>query len=164
MESRPKEAIAVESWPYVGGMPPFLDDRVREATRVQVRYWRLEAKPRELFADVYFGKGATGPPGHVHGGAMAALLDEVMALNHFVAGVPAVAASLSTQFEHMLPVESAAVAHAWIAQMEGRRILAAAVLAESLADNAVVYSRAEAAYVELDEKRAANLKSLGYEG
>ena len=44
---------------------------------VRIAYFRGPAAGA-LYAKAWFGRETQGPPGHVHGGAMAAVLDEAM--------------------------------------------------------------------------------------
>jgi acyl-coenzyme A thioesterase PaaI-like protein len=60
--------------------------------------------PAALRAEVSFGAHAEGPPGHAHGGAMAAVLDEAMGLAAWLAHRPAIAAHLETDFRRPIPL------------------------------------------------------------
>ena len=48
-----------------------------------------------LYAKAWFGRETQGPPGHVHGGAMSAVLDEAMGGASWMNGYRSVAATLS---------------------------------------------------------------------
>ena len=48
-----------------------------ESNHVRLAYFRKPGEAR-LYAKAWFGSKTMGPPGHVHGGAMAATLDEAM--------------------------------------------------------------------------------------
>ncbi len=54
----------------------------------------------------WFGPHAEGPPGHAHGGAMAALLDEAMGLCCWVAGHRVLAKALTVGFRRPLPLQT----------------------------------------------------------
>ena len=71
--------------------------------RLNVRYY-LRSADGVLRAKVLFGPGTQGPPGHAHGGSMAALLDEAMGGAAWLAGHPVVAAQLNIKFSRMLPL------------------------------------------------------------
>lgn len=74
-----------------------------EGDRLRVHYFQRE-HDGALVAKVWFGLGAEGPPGHAHGGSMAAVLDEAMGFAAWVAGKPVVAASLTIHFRKRLPL------------------------------------------------------------
>lgn len=71
--------------------------------RLIVHYYETDAV-EELKALVWFGVGAEGPPGHAHGGSMAAVLDEGMGFSAWHAGYPVVAATITVNFRNKLPL------------------------------------------------------------
>ena len=73
-----------------------------DGDRLRVRYYATpEGTAR---ARVWFGPGAEGPPGHVHGGATAALLDEAMGMAALATGRVVVAARIEVDFRQMVPL------------------------------------------------------------
>ncbi len=52
---------------------------------------------------VWFGKPMEGPPGHVHGGVNAYVLDEAMGSAAWIKGYPSVAREISVKFLEMTP-------------------------------------------------------------
>jgi hypothetical protein len=74
-----------------------------DGDRLRVHYYKRQADGA-LMAKVWFGLGAEGPPGHAHGGSMAAVLDEAMGFAAWVAGKPVVAASITIHFRKRLPL------------------------------------------------------------
>lgn len=77
---------------------------------------------RKFFATVRFGFRAQGPPGHVHGGAMAAVLDETLGLAAWVAGYPIVSANLNITYINMLPVGKEVVVSTFIENVEDKKV------------------------------------------
>ena len=63
-----------------------------------------------------------GPPGHVHGGAMAATLDEAMGAVCWMNGHHVVAATITISFLAMLPIETETIVHAAIERVDGRKV------------------------------------------
>ena len=63
-----------------------------------------------------------GPPGHAHGGVLAAALDETMALLLFDEGSVAVTARLEVDLKAPAPVGTFVTVSARVARSEGRRI------------------------------------------
>ena len=89
--------------------------------RLRVAYFR-KPEVATLYARAWFGPRALGPPGHVHGGAMAAVLDEAMGAVCWMNGHPVVAAQISITFAGMLPIGTDTTIEAWIDKIEGRKI------------------------------------------
>ena len=92
-----------------------------DGDRVRLAYFRNPDSPT-LYAKAWFGKGTMGPPGHVHGGAMAATLDEAMGAAAWMNDHQCVAATIKISFLAMLPVESETIVEATIDRVEGRKI------------------------------------------
>ena len=76
--------------------------------RIRVRYYALPADGPDTHARarVWFGAGAEGPPGHVHGGALAALLDEAMGMAALATGRVVVAARIEVDFRRMARLDA----------------------------------------------------------
>ncbi|MEM9997247.1 MAG: PaaI family thioesterase [Bacteroidota bacterium] len=102
------------------GTRSFLDE---DTDRLLLRYYHDPARgDGHTFVRVWFGPGAEGPPGHAHGGAMAAVLDEAMGTAALLRGKPSVAAEITCRFLAMLPLGVVATAEAEAAppDAEGR--------------------------------------------
>ncbi len=91
-----------------------------EGQRFRVRYFRDAAGV--LVARVWFGPETEGPPGHAHGGAMAAVLDEVLGLAAWAAGHPIVVGKLNIHFGRQLPLETVMQVESQVVSVEGRKI------------------------------------------
>jgi acyl-coenzyme A thioesterase PaaI-like protein len=107
--------VACEPFPSPEGT--FLAD----GDRVRLAYFRKPGEPT-LYAKAWFGKKTMGPPGHVHGGAMAATLDEAMGAVAWMNQFQCVAATIKISFLEMLPVETETMVEAKIDRVEGRKI------------------------------------------
>ena len=75
-----------------------------------------------MYAKAWFGAKTMGPPGHVHGGAMAATLDEAMGAVCWMNGHKVVAATITINFLAMLPIETETIVEARIERIEGRKV------------------------------------------
>ena len=108
-------------WEPVVPFPSADETFLSEGDRVRLAYFR---KPNEpiLFAKAWFGSKTMGPPGHVHGGAMAATLDEAMGAVCWMNGHPVVAATITISFLEMLPIETETIVEATIDRVDGRKI------------------------------------------
>lgn len=91
-----------------------------EGQRFRVRYFRNRQK--DLVARVWFGPETEGPPGHAHGGSMAAVLDEVLGLAAWAAGHPVVVGRLNIHFSQMLPIETVMQVETELVSVEGRKV------------------------------------------
>ncbi len=63
-----------------------------------------------------------GPPGHVHGGCLSAVLDEAMGAAAWCAGHPVLAARLEIDFRRAVPLGARCSVEAWVASVDGRKI------------------------------------------
>ncbi|HMZ06062.1 MAG TPA: PaaI family thioesterase [Anaerolineales bacterium] len=63
-----------------------------------------------------------GPPGHAHGGASAAILDEVMGLVVWAAGHKVLAANININYRKPLPLHIPLLAEACITEVGERKI------------------------------------------
>ncbi len=114
-----------------------------DGDRLRVRYYH---RGSELLARVWFGAEAEGPPGHAHGGAMAAVLDEAMGFAAWVAGHPVVAARLVTDFRRMLPLGTVYTVETEVGRVEGRKVH---VRGRIVGADETVHAEGEAIFVHL---------------
>ena len=122
-----------------------------EGQRLRVAYFRRASDGR-LVGRAWFGPGTAGPPGHAHGGSMAAVLDEAMGAAAWMAGHPVVAVHLETDFKRMLPLGTDATFEAWVERVEGRKVHTRAVLTDREGEP---FAEASAIFVRLDKTRLA---------
>ncbi|MFU8805451.1 MAG: PaaI family thioesterase [Bradymonadaceae bacterium] len=125
---------------------PHADDEII-ALRLYVR-----ETDEALVARVWFGPGAQGPPGHAHGGSIAAVLDETLGSACWVAGYPVVAAELNTRFRKMLPLERIVTAEAWVERVDGRKIHPRGRIVD---DDGTVYADATGLFIALESETFA---------
>ena len=117
--------------------------------RLRVRYFR-RPEDRRLVGKAWFGPGAEGPPGHAHGGSIAAVLDEAMGAAAWTEGHIVVAVRLDTSFQRMLPLGTDATLEAWVDRVEGRKVSTASRLFDARGEP---FASAEALFVKLDPVR-----------
>ena len=155
----PKETSAPDVVPEAGWIPvkPFRLEGGRASfvsgepggDRLRVRYFRRESDGR-LVGRAWFGPGAQGPPGHAHGGSMAAVLDEAMGAAAWLAGHLVVAVRLDTNFRRLLPLGTDTRLEAWVERSEGRKVWTRGRL---LGDDGEPFAEAEALFLEIDFER-----------
>lgn len=94
---------------------------------VRIAYFR-GPEAEVLYAKAWFGRETQGPPGHVHGGAMAAVLDEAMGGACWMNGRRTVAAKISVSFLEMVKLETETRVESRIERVDGRKVYVRALL------------------------------------
>ncbi|RMF46029.1 MAG: PaaI family thioesterase [Deltaproteobacteria bacterium] len=92
----------------------------RTGRRFQMRYFRNAEG--HLVARVWFGPETEGPPGHAHGGSIAAVFDEVLGLAAWAAGYPIVVGNLNISFRHLLPLRTIVQVDSEVVEAAGRKV------------------------------------------
>jgi acyl-coenzyme A thioesterase PaaI-like protein len=106
-------ALVGESLRFVSGDP--------EGNRFRVRYYR--DREQQLQARIWFGPETEGPPGHAHGGSMAAVLDEVLGLAAWAAGHQIVVGNLNVSFRNLLPLQKVVTVASRVVSAKGRKVM-----------------------------------------
>ncbi len=106
-------SLVGESLRFVSGEP--------DGNRFRVRYFR--DRENNLQARIWFGPETEGPPGHAHGGSMAAVLDEVLGLAAWAAGHPIVVGNLNVNFKSLLPLQKVVTVESRVVSAEGRKVM-----------------------------------------
>jgi acyl-coenzyme A thioesterase PaaI-like protein len=105
-------AMVGQSLRFVSGEP--------EGNRFRIRYYQDN---QQLKARIWFGPETEGPPGHAHGGSMAAVLDEVLGLAAWAAGYPIVVGNLNVSFRNLLPLKQVVTVESRVISAQGRKIM-----------------------------------------
>ena len=131
-------SLVGESLRFVSGDP--------DGNRFRARYYR--DKEQHLHARIWFGPETGGPPGHAHGGAVAAVMDEALGLAAWAAGYPIVVGNLNVSFRNMLPLQKVITVESRVVSIEGRKLMVHGRIfcAET------TYAEAEALCITLPEK------------
>jgi acyl-coenzyme A thioesterase PaaI-like protein len=124
--------------------------------RIRVRYFKTRDKD-VLMGRIWFGPGAEGPPGHTHGGAQAAAIDEICGGAVWAHGYKVVALNLETDFGTFVPLNTELVLHGSITRREGRKIFTEGRI-EDL--NGRVLSKGRVLFLELNEEQIAKLSGF----
>ena len=120
-----------------------------EGDRLRVAYFRRTADGA-LVGRAWFGHGAEGPPGHVHGGATAAVLDEAMGAAAWMEGRVVVAVHLEVDFERMVPLGTDAWMEARVERVDGRKVITRGRLHDA---SGVGFAAATGLFLTLDPER-----------
>jgi uncharacterized protein (TIGR00369 family) len=90
-----------------------------------------------------------GPPGHVHGGIIATILDEAMGKVDRQKGVVALTRHMSIDFRHPVPLKVPLRARGWVVRQEGRKHFHAG---EILSADGKVLARSTGLFIAIDPK------------
>jgi acyl-coenzyme A thioesterase PaaI-like protein len=141
--------------------PPFPTGKIgsfvsstREENPIRISYWKTDSKDT-LLAKVYFEKFCEGPPGHVHGGCQAAVLDEVMGSSAWAFGHAVVAAKIEIEFLEMIPLESTYWAQGKVLKTEGKKVF---LEGKIQSEDGKVYAQSSGLFIVLSEDRLTELK------
>jgi acyl-coenzyme A thioesterase PaaI-like protein len=106
-------SLVGETLRFVSGDP--------EGNRFRIRYYRDAEK--HLHARIWFGPETEGPPGHAHGGSVAAVMDEALGLAAWAAGYAIVVGNLNVSFRNMLPIQKVVTLESRVVSAQGRKIM-----------------------------------------
>ncbi len=140
----PPDWSPCDPFPELRPLRSFLDQG-GATDRVRVAYFRRGNEPT-LLGRAWFGPGAEGPPGHAHGGSVAAVLDEALGASAWLAGHQVVVARLVVDFREMVPLGTDATVEASVVAVDGRKVSCRA----RLTDGATLLAEAEALCVTRD--------------
>ena len=118
--------------------------------RVSLRFFRRRGEEC-VVVKVHFGPEAVGPPGCVHGGCIAAVLDEAMGAATWLAGYSVLAARLTVRFRRPVWPESRAVAEAWVERAGRRTVHARARL--TAPDGGSLYAEARGTFLAVEPEK-----------
>ena len=122
--------------------------------------WRLTFKREEdasLSGEIWFGPDLEGPPGHVHGGISAFILDEAMGSAGWLRGYPCVAAKIEVEFLSMTPVGQNLKIKAWVDKIEENKLsIQASIYGDKAYSRATgIFSRLSRGFVEKFAQQSA---------
>jgi acyl-CoA hydrolase len=153
-EAHEEPWLEVQPFPDTGARHSFVSGK-KDSKAIRVRYFAREST-REFVGRAWFGPEAEGPPGHVHGGAQAALLDEGMGAAAWFAGHPVLAAKIEVNFKRPLPLGSIVFLRTEIERVEASKIHLRASL---LTADGGLYTESIGLFIEIPfEELAKKLK------
>lgn len=134
---------AITEFPTFGEGQPFLSGDTA-GNRLRVAYFLREADG-VVCARAWFGWAAQGPPGHAHGGSIAAVLDETMGVAVLHAGHLSVLASLNVQYRNKVPLGTDTVIEARVRRTERGKTYTQAIMRGY--ENNFLFAEAEGLYI-----------------
>ncbi len=135
--------IEVEPFPKTRPIPSYVSANSSDE-QLQVRFYLMG---ESMVGRAHFGASTQGPPGHAHGGSMAALLDEVMGGTCWALGKPVLAAQITIQFRNKLPLGTVVQFEGRIERSERKKMYTAGVL-KSI-DGSVVYAEGTGLFIQV---------------
>jgi len=121
--------------------------------RLMLHYFRRESD-QALMARVWLGPAAEGPPGHVHGGCLAAVLDECMGLSAWITNRPCLAGRITVEFRKPAPHGCVYTVEAVVASEEGRKLFTQARITHATQGDVAV---SEGTFIRMSMERLAKL-------
>jgi len=115
--------------------------------RLLIRYY-IDEDDGSFKTWAWFGQGAEGAPGRVHGGSVSAILDEVMGAAVWVTGIPVVTVTLKIRYRNPLPVGTVCDIETVIVRKTEKRAVVKGVLK---ARDGGIIAEAEAVYFRLPD-------------
>lgn len=115
--------------------------------RLKLRYFRRTAD-RTLVARVWFGPASEGPPGHAHGGSVAAVLDEALGAAAWAAGLVVMTAKLSVRYRRMVPLGTVATIETRIRRAGRSHVLVEGLLVDR---RGKAFAEAEGVFIKVPE-------------
>lgn len=145
--------VPINPFPSATGSLSYVSGSAAAETRTRVEYFR-DPERDHLHATVWFGPQTEGPPDSVHGGAIAAVLDEAMGAVCWMNGHPVVGARISINYLQLTPVGFSGRVEAWITRIEGRKIF---ITSQLTSEDGTRHADGEALFVELSPEMKATL-------
>jgi acyl-coenzyme A thioesterase PaaI-like protein len=126
----------------------------REPRRLSVKYL-LHGPTRRLRAEVRFDGDCEGPPGCVHGAAIAGLFDEGLGLLTWYVGHPAATCELNVKYRRFVRLGSSATLEGTIEEADGLLVVARGVLRSADGEHA----SARVVFFELEEQAVEEMRA-----
>ena len=89
--------------------------------RIEIQYY-FDKESGHFYASVIFGEKAQGPPGHVHGGAIASVLDEAMGAAAWMNGFTVMTAKLEVSYFKALKLKTETFVETWVDSVKKNKI------------------------------------------
>jgi len=124
--------------------------------RLRVAYFKRSDAPG-LVGRAWFGPETQGPPGHAHGGAVSAVMDEALGAACWAEGHPVVVARLCVDFRAMVPLNTDAVFESWVVGVSGRKVTSRGRL---LSADGELLAEGEALCVKLADEHFEKFKAV----
>lgn len=92
----------------------------------------------------------TGPPGAVHGGVIALVLDELLGAVNACLGLGAFTGTLTIRYERLTPIQQEIAFESWVERTEGRKVFTRGTISAG----GQVTARAEGVFIRVEQPLA----------
>lgn len=110
----------------------------------------LDEKRNSFVCRFKLARRYVGPPGHVHGGIIATVLDEAMAKANKIRGVTALTKDLTVEYVKPVPIGKPLIAEGWQQSVTGRAHIN---LAELRNEQGEVLARGRGTFISFDAEK-----------
>jgi acyl-coenzyme A thioesterase PaaI-like protein len=112
---------------------------------IKIQYY-FNRKDGRFYSKVYFTEKTQGPPQHVHGGAISAVLDETMGGAAWMNGYPVVTTQLSINFIKPIKLNNELFVEAWLTKIDKKKVF---IKSRMIGDNNVTYAESDGIFIIL---------------
>ncbi|MFN0093675.1 MAG: PaaI family thioesterase [Dehalococcoidia bacterium] len=113
----------------------------------------LRVEGAEVVGSATFGLAYEGPPGHVHGGHVAAAFDEVLGMVQSATGNPGMTGTLTVRYRRPTPLYRELTFRGRVDRVEGRKIFTTA----TLHDSETLLAESEGLFISVGQDRFRHL-------
>lgn len=118
--------------------------------RIKISYY-FNKENKHVYASVLFGDLSQGPPGLVHGGAIAAVLDETMGITSWMNNFKVMTTELKTAFMRAIKLNSTVYVDSWIDKSNDKAVV---IKSKMISENGeIVFAEAEGLFAILDSDK-----------
>lgn len=117
--------------------------------RIQIQYY-FDQSNGHFYGRVRFSGLAQGPPGHVHGGAIGAVLDEAMGGAAWLNHIHALTGQLQIKFIKPIKLDTTVYVNAWVHESEQKKALIKSRVVDA---DGTCYASAEGVFVRRSKKK-----------
>lgn len=114
---------------------------------------QLSIEGDKVVGSVVFGSAYEGPPGHVHGGYLAATFDELLGLAQTLSGQSGMTGTLTIGYRRPTPLHRVIALEAELVKVDGRKVT---VVGRSFVDGQLT-AESEGIFISLNAERFAQL-------
>jgi acyl-coenzyme A thioesterase PaaI-like protein len=116
--------------------------------RIKIQYY-FDKHSCHFLAHVVFGQKSQGPPGHVHGGAIASVLDESMGAAAWMNGFTAMTVKLEINYFRVLKIGNEAFVETWVDHNNEKKVW---VKGKIITADGIVYAESNGLIIPLTKK------------
>ena len=117
---------------------------------------RLAVLGNKVEGRATFGLAYEGPPGHVHGGFLAAAFDEVLGMAQSLTGNPGMTGTLTIRYRRPTPLLTELTFEAYVDRVDGRKIFTHGMLSA----NGTLTAEAEGLFIAVGQERFAAMAAM----